>query len=135
MGGAVPGFQRREEKRASFATTPHPRSDHCGGVPTCCAVQETGARHITLPPRGLQTQQETGLPVPHAIYKPPSPIYAPTFTTIAASKTAGLPDTMVFYTKTFFHISMSDRQQNSVALRSQIQGGRRATSAWRPRFT
>lgn len=65
-------FQLGEETPASLATTQHPRSDHCGGVPTCCAVQETGTRHTILTPTRLQTQLQTSLLLPHAILKPPS---------------------------------------------------------------
>lgn len=121
LGGAVSGFQWGEEKPASFPTTQHPRWDHYGGFPTCCAVQETGTRHTTLTPRGLQTQLETSLPLPQSIHKPPSPTHPPIYTTSIAGKTTGLPVTMLFNTKTFLFILVSDRQQNSGALRSQVQ--------------
>ena len=55
VGRSRSGFQRDEEKPASFPTTQHSRSYHCGSFPTCCAGQETGTRHTTLTPRGLQT--------------------------------------------------------------------------------
>lgn len=55
VGRSRSGFQWGEEKPASFPTTQHSRSDHCGSFPTCCAVQEAGTRHTTLTPRGLQT--------------------------------------------------------------------------------
>ena len=75
LGGAVPGFQWGEEKPASFPTTQHPRSDHCGGFPTCCAVQATGTRHTTWTPRGLQTRLRISLPLPQSIHKPPPPTH------------------------------------------------------------
>lgn len=64
LGRAIPGFQRGEEKGAGFATTQHPRSDHCGGIPTCCAVQKAGTRHSTSTPRRLQSQLQTSLHCP-----------------------------------------------------------------------
>ena len=63
---------------------------------------------------------------------PPRP--TPTYTIFTASKTTGLPVAMVFYTKTFLLVSISDRQQNSGALRGQVQEGRGATSARRTRL-
>lgn len=65
-----------EEKRASFTTTQHPRPDHCGGIPTCCAVQETGTRHTISTPRELQTLLDwpTIAPTPSTNLRPqPSP--------------------------------------------------------------
>lgn len=83
---------------------------------------------------------QISLPLPLAIHNPPSPTNPPQTPSPPPAKTTGLPVSIFFffYTKTFLLISISDRQQNSGAQRSQVQGGgsggRRATSACKTRL-
>lgn len=72
--------------------------------------------------RNPATDQTTTAPRNPLTSLPNPPL--PPYTTITASKSTGLPVTTDFYTKTFLLISMSDREQNSGALRSQVQNGR-----------
>lgn len=73
LGRSRSGFQWGEEKPASFPTTQHSRSDHCGSFPTCCAVQETGTRHTTFNSQRSPNRLQISLPLPLAIHNPPSP--------------------------------------------------------------
>ncbi|CAK7298408.1 hypothetical protein VULLAG_LOCUS6837 [Vulpes lagopus] len=91
LGRATAGFQWGEEKGAAFATTQQPRSDRCGGIPTCCAVQATGTRTPLRLPEGSRPSYAPayGCPAPSANLRPPAPNPAPIHTTITASKTPG----------------------------------------------
>jgi len=130
LGRAIPGFQWGEEKGAGFATTQHPRSDHCGGIPTCCAVQEAGTRHTTSTPRRLQTQLRTSLPLPHATNLRPQPS-PPVDTTITDSKTTGLPITGLFLHRDIPpYLSVRLVTEFRCSEKSSPRG-KEATSVWR----
>lgn len=124
LGRSRSGFQWGEEKPASFPTTQHSRSDHCGSFPTCCAVQETGTRHTTFNSQRSPNRLQISLPLPLAIHNPPSPTNPHRHHLHRQQKLQDFHSVFFFFhTKTFLLISISDRQQNSGAQRSQVGGG------------
>lgn len=131
LGRTIPGFQRGEEKGAGFATTQNPRSDHCGGIPTCCAVQKAGTRHSTSTPRRLQSQLQTSLPLPprHPQTSVPNP--AAIDATITAGKATGLPITGWFLHQDILpYLSVRMATEFRCSEKSSPRG-KEATSIWR----
>ena len=88
----------------------------------------------TLTPRGLQTGDRSACHCPwQSTALPPQPTPADTISIASKKYRTSSQYFFFFYTKTFLLISISDRQQNSGAQRSQVRGGG-PTSAWKTRL-